>query len=249
MTAGSGTRLCACLRKQSRIASFSRTLLESSTWGSTEYFLRWEGSATKHNRSIFRLVPLAPRNSGTGSGSLASWLTPSANDDAAGAWKQDLKMQEMLPHQLKGAMQAKATWATPCANPAQGTPEQFLERKRKAVKKGSRIGISITDLSMQVKATWPTPNVPSGGRTLSEADVIAKGNTAKGKRQVDTKAVLKLASGTNTSGCLAQTEKFVVRLMTLSSWLMGYTAAYLAPWGTASSRRSRTKSLGPSTNK
>lgn len=80
MSAGSGRKLCACLRKQSRIASFSRTLLESSTWGSTEYFLRWEGSATKCNASIFRLVPWTRPNSDTESGSSVSdhWATPSA---------------------------------------------------------------------------------------------------------------------------------------------------------------------------
>lgn len=31
---------------------------------------------------------------------------------------------------------------------------------------------------------WPTPNTPNGGRKLSEADTLAKGRTAKGKRQV-----------------------------------------------------------------
>lgn len=31
---------------------------------------------------------------------------------------------------------------------------------------------------------WPTPNTPGGGRTLSETDVLAKGSTDRGKRQV-----------------------------------------------------------------
>lgn len=31
---------------------------------------------------------------------------------------------------------------------------------------------------------WPTPNVPNGGRSLSPADILAKGATAAGKRQV-----------------------------------------------------------------
>jgi hypothetical protein len=43
-------------------------------------------------------------------------------------------------------------WATPVANPAGGTPEQFLERKRKTVEKGNSMGISLTDLQMQVIA-------------------------------------------------------------------------------------------------
>jgi hypothetical protein len=39
--------------------------------------------------------------------------------------------------------------------------------------------ISASDCS-----SWPTPNVPNGGRALSPEDVAAKGKTAKGKRQV-----------------------------------------------------------------
>lgn len=31
---------------------------------------------------------------------------------------------------------------------------------------------------------WPTPNVPNGGRTMTEQDALAKGATEKGKRQV-----------------------------------------------------------------
>ena len=52
--------------------------------------------------------------------------------------------------------------------------------------------------------------------------------------------------GANPSGSLALTESFVVRLTTLSAWLMGYTAAYLAHWETASSRKSRPKSSASS---
>jgi len=37
----------------------------------------------------------------------------------------------------------------------------------------------------QQARTWPTPNVPNGGRTMSEETVLAKGATAQGKRQVD----------------------------------------------------------------
>jgi len=46
-----------------------------------------------------------------------------------------------------------------------------------------------------------------------------------------------LISDQTRSGSLALTEKFVVRLTTLSAWLMGYTAAYLRHWETRSSRK------------
>jgi hypothetical protein len=80
-----------------------------------------------------------------------------------------------------------------------------------------------------LKATWPTPQKQD----------------EKNKYQVKTDYQTipnKLARGVTTSGCLAQTEKFVVRLTTLSAWLMGYTAQYLALWETASSRKSRCES-------
>jgi hypothetical protein len=42
MTAGSGEKLFAFLPNHGRIALFSRTLLGSSIWRSTEYLLRWQ---------------------------------------------------------------------------------------------------------------------------------------------------------------------------------------------------------------
>jgi len=58
-------------------------------------------------------------------------------------------------------------WPTPVANPANGTPEAFLNRKRKAVAKGSSMGICLSDINMVAQlATWPTPcqqDGPKGG--------------------------------------------------------------------------------------
>lgn len=39
---------------------------------------------------------------------------------------------------------------------------------------------------------WPTPNVPNGGRTLSEEEILQKGSTKKGKRQVGLENVASL---------------------------------------------------------
>lgn len=47
------------------------------------------------------------------------------------------------------AIRKHALWATPCAQPANGTPEAFLERKRRSVARGSSMGVSLTDLQMQ----------------------------------------------------------------------------------------------------
>jgi len=45
------------------------------------------------------------------------------------------------------------------ATPANGEPEAFLERKRRAVANGSRMGISLSDIQMVAKlAHYPTPS-------------------------------------------------------------------------------------------
>lgn len=52
----------------------------------------------------------------------------------------------------------KTHWPTPVAQPANGTPERFLERKLRAVENGSKIGIALTDINIVAQlAHWPTP--------------------------------------------------------------------------------------------
>lgn len=59
---------------------------------------------------------------------------------------------------LRTSDSACTGWATPAGHEAGGTPEQFLERKRKAVENGSELGVSLTSLSLQAQlASWPTP--------------------------------------------------------------------------------------------
>lgn len=49
-------------------------------------------------------------------------------------------------------------WPTPTASEAGGTPEQFLERKRRSITRGSAMGVSLTDLGLVAQmAGWPTP--------------------------------------------------------------------------------------------
>jgi hypothetical protein len=47
----------------------------------------------------------------------------------------------------------QAGWGTPLSNHANGSPEAFLERKRKSVEKtGNSMGICLSDLNMQAQA-------------------------------------------------------------------------------------------------
>lgn len=195
MCAGSGRKQFALYRKPGPIGSFLKILLESETWGSTEYLMDWKHSATKSRRRlIFRLVPLIPRSSDIGSG----------------------------------------LWATPTANPApRGRQGQFSSGHTKPqsrdVKGQTQNAHRMDAVPNVILSTWPTPRLNTG--------------PSEDAKHLSVDGCLR---GANTFGCLAQMESFVARLTNLSMWLMGYTAAYLVLWETASSCKSPRKSSKPS---
>mgnify|MGYP000971347186 CR=1 FL=1 len=107
-----------------------------------------------------------------------------------------------------------------------------------------RTGANATGLS---EGTWRTPRATDQARPAStRCRNFTEGIKSEFQLREQVKATWPtpdaMTSGNVSSGCLAQTEKFVARLTTLSAWLMGYTAAYLAHWETASCRKSRRKS-------
>ena len=67
-------------------------------------------------------------------------------------------------------------WATPASHEAGGTPERFLERKRLAKENGSKLGISLTSLSLQAQMTSLSPTTGQEQRTLLGTDRIAAGS-------------------------------------------------------------------------
>lgn len=127
--------------------------------GSTECSLIWKESATPAGRPLSRLVPSTRPTDGTDFG---LWRTPNTVD-AKGGTRLDVKAgQVQLCHQVK------ALWGTPVAQFANGEPEAFLRRKRESVlRTGRSMGICLSDLNMQVKATmgmWPTPTAQDANR-------------------------------------------------------------------------------------
>jgi len=184
MTAGSGRRLSALYQKSGPLGRCSRILLESETWASPEFSLKWTATGTKCGCLVFRLVPSARRTGGSGIG----------------------------------------LWPTACQTDAAQTRNRTAQRSDPNSRHHD--GLTLTDAI----SSWPTPPKRDD-----------KGQTQNPERMDYVPNIVK-ATGATASGCLARTEKFVVRLMTLSAWLMGYTAAYLAHWETASSRRSRKES-------
>jgi hypothetical protein len=108
-----------------------------------------------------------------------------------------------------------------------------------------------------LKATWPTPDASKAGKTSRSGDrkgepligglvrawPTPQKQDEKNKYQVKTDYQTipnKLARGVTTSGCLAQTEKFAVRLGVLSAWLMGYPWSYLKNWERKGDKRRKT---------
>src|SRR6516225_8878938 len=73
MTAISGRKCCALLRKHDLFSSLQKMLLASSTWNSTRCYLTWRPSATPRGRLLFQLAVSMPRTDETGSG---LWATP-----------------------------------------------------------------------------------------------------------------------------------------------------------------------------
>jgi len=262
MTVGSGTKLSGSLMKRSRMASFSKRLMESSTWASTEYLLRWSGSATRCNRSIFRLVPWGVRSFDTDSGLLASWATPCAQR-AGGTPEQFLDRKKKYGNKLGQSltdlgMQVKC-WPTSCATDAtRRSPETKAARLDRGAHTGTTLMDAIAgwptpqardtkgvtqnkhmmDALPNVVRAWPTPNASDGsGGPQNPAQ------RKKGKSGEKHSTQLVDYVGTPSYGCLATMDTYAERLMNLSAWLMGYTAAYLRHWETRSSRRKRTKLL------
>ncbi len=229
ITAGSGRKLSESFPLSGPLGRCSKILLESETWASPEFYLTWRASATKQGCSVFRLVPSVPRTgaNGTGSSDIALWRPPQRESDNAnrGNKGQDPARRMKQGHSVSLRDQLPSTLAsarpTPTARDVKGQT-QNPER--------------MNYVPNIVKA-WPTPqgyDGTRGGPTTIEKAKEGNHGQQLGNYLSDT--------GIVPPTCLARTESFVERLMTLSMWLMGYTAAYLAHWATASSRRLPKKS-------
>jgi len=109
---------------------------------------------------------------------LAGWRTPNTVDSKLG--NRDGDGQVQLCHQA-----LLAGWGTPLTNHANGTPEAFLERKRRSMERGSAsMGVSLTDLDMQVQAWcagWPTPMAGTPAQNGNNA----AGNNDSSRRTVE----------------------------------------------------------------
>jgi hypothetical protein len=104
------------------------------------------------------------------------WPTPQARDEKNANLEGSGNYQRKLAAGFTIDLNDRAVnWATPQAHDsAVGNPDRV---GRFGTEHGGR---NLTD----EVTLWATPCVPNGGRTMSEEDVLNKGTTAKGKRQV-----------------------------------------------------------------
>lgn len=153
--------------------------------GATIYSFALRPQVTPAGRRLFRLAASAPRTSGSGSSSgLSAWPTPTTRDWKDGgnpnvnvplngllgrvAWLAGWPTPMAGTPAQKGYNAAGSTdssrrtvalagWGTPLAQQANGTPEAFLQRKRDSISRGASMGVSLSDLNMQVQAWTPGP--------------------------------------------------------------------------------------------
>lgn len=152
--------------------------------------LTWPASSAKFDRasSSWKIHPcLFPEDLIECSVTLPKW----------GSMRNGELSERTMPARLTSGT-GSGSWATPMAQMANGEPEAFLERKRRSVARGNKMGVSLTDLNMQVKAAargmWPTPNVPNGGRSVKHVkDWRGKSAYHNGKKvQVGLEAAIKM---------------------------------------------------------
>ena len=228
-TASSGKRLFPSFSESDPLGAYSKTLLGSEQWASMEFLLNWRIITTPQGRSVFQLAPSAPRTGESDTGLFAAgWGTPNCMDEIGP------RSQEAL---------ARAKKKAGCCNIKDQLPQVWPTTSQGDWKSPTPNPERMDYIPNILKANWPTPRKCNEMDCQTNEKAVLHNLENKGyKSRLEQNAA---GLGQITSGCLARTESFVVRLTTLSAWLMGYTAAYLALWETASSRKSRKGSSAP----
>ncbi len=238
----SGSASSSSADLQASLESRLRAALVSA--GSTLYALTWKERATPSGLQICQLQASAHRTNEAGFSSVPTPVV-SRGDYSRRAGDPDDPVLK-----LSGVAKL-STVATPAAQEAGGTPEQFIARKAKAKAKanGSALGLSLTSLSLQASlstVTTPSARDWKDSAGMSETGVDPDGSTRSRLDQLPRQAQL-AASGVAATGTSAETASTGQLDPAYSRWLMGLPPEWdaCAPTVTRSSRRSRPPSSPP----
>lgn len=102
----------------------------------------WKAQATPLRRRILAHTRSGLRTSDSG---FTGWRSPTKGNGDRGGQMPDQRTGHNLNLQDEALL---AAWPTPVSQPANGTPERFLERKRESIARGASMGVALTDLAM-----------------------------------------------------------------------------------------------------
>lgn len=212
-----GSTLSASSDLMSSLVSRLRQRL--NTDGSILFKMTWKEKVMLSGRSVYLLRASARSTSVTDSG---SWPT-ARSQDAKHAAATEYELNRNITMDLLHVRAARilGSWGTPLTNHANGTQEQFLERKRQSVARGSSMGISLSDLNMHVQAWCPR------GWTTTTRD------WKDGSFCPNVEINGLLGRQVWLTGSLAQTENGGQLNPAHSRWLMGYPIVWDYCVGTA----------------
>jgi hypothetical protein len=144
---------------------------------------------------------------------LASWPTPLVSNVNASRTSDPQRYAARMFNRPNAGTdlaiyaQHLAAWPTPVAQPANGTPEAFLERKRKAVADGAQMGVALTDIAMVAQlAHWPTPRAQDNVQTNLD-QIAATGSSWLGQnRGATVSTIAQLASWPTPSSAIVDAK-------------------------------------------
>ena len=191
--------------------------------GSTLYKLTWKHWDLPSGRQICALRASVRRTSGKDSGSmgdqvrqdtsltlngvsttsLSPWPKPATTDHKGGYLGGRIRNGKWSTDRLDVTAQLSG-WATPVANPANGTPEAFLERKRKSIERGSKMGVSLSDLQMQAihnLSGWGTPSATDDNNSRMGEEAMAREWARPGGSKSSLAKQAAVLSGWPTTSC------------------------------------------------
>jgi hypothetical protein len=151
MTVGSGRQLSMLLNQSSPLGAFSRILLESSHWTSSEEFSYvWNRLDTRFALSAFQLTPLGLSTEDNG---CSLWRTPNASDVTGGGQDGQKRLDAGHAMQLSDQIMNAKLWPTPTVpNGGRRNPESTSITGKKP--DGGKAQIDIREFAIRM---WPTP--------------------------------------------------------------------------------------------